>query len=264
MSPKALWRFSLRDGGTGSVWGGSEGFWRGSGRFWGVHRGFRGLGKGGVFTYLLFFVAFSSVCWQPAAPGPVTGGGGRPPPPNWGHGVQTLPWCLPSSPGASAPLSPCRAGVEGIKDKPISPTPSKKTQSLSKPPIPSAPPGRHLHPPWLLLPPRWISPPLPPSPGHTETAQCPSPSLVQLRGRGGSCQVSFGGVCVSPQCAKQGGDPLLLTCQRLGVAPFQCLQVKRRSQSCQDLGLQLHPPRFRGVGVVGDLPAAAEKGGVRE
>lgn len=207
------------------------------------------MGKGGVFTYLLFFVAFSSVCWQPAAPGPVTGGGGRPPPPNWGHGVQTLPWCLPSSPGASAPLSPCRAGVEGIKDKPISPTPSKKTQSLSKPPIPSAPPGRHLHPPWLLLPPRWISPPLPPSPGHTETAQCPSPSLVQLRGRGGSCQVSFGGVCVcvTPVCKAGGGSPTShLPAPRR--RPFPVPPGQAPVPELSGFGPPAAPPAFQGGG----------------
>lgn len=43
---------------------------------------------------------------------------------------------------------------------------------------------------------------------------------------------------------------MLLTCQGLGVAPFQSLQVQCWPQRWEDLGLELHPLRFGGVGVV--------------
>lgn len=53
----------------------------------------------------------------------------------------------------------------------------------------------------------------------------------------------------------------MLTCQGLSIAPFQSLQVQRWPQSWKDLGFELHPLRFGGVGVVRDLPAVGEKKG---
>lgn len=93
----------------------------------------RGGEKGDVFAHPLFFAAFSSVCRQPAAPGPAAGGGGRPPPPNGGRGARTPQSNPPSSPGASAPPSPRPAGDggSGIKNK-HHPLPKTKP-SLIKP-----------------------------------------------------------------------------------------------------------------------------------
>lgn len=71
--------------------------------------------------------------------------------------------------------------------------------------------------------------------------------------------MSFGGSLRGEGSGVQG----LLTCQGLGIAPFQSLQVQRWPQSWQDLGLELHPLRFGGVSVVGDLPTVGKKKGVK-
>lgn len=185
----------------------------------GVQGGFGGWGKGGGFAHPLFFAVFSSVCRQPGAPGPVGEGGGRPPPPNGGHGARIPPRRPLSSPGASAPPSPCQAGV-GSKIN-LSPPPPKKNKAPWQPPefFPHLqvafvilhgcfflPDGFLLL--FLHLGDTWGQP----DARHRHWYSC------------GGDQVSFGGGYWSPQGAKRkGGDPPLLTRQRLSVTLLQCL-----------------------------------------